>query len=83
MSADLRIHFAASQKPEARIAHETMTRRYGQAPLDKAEVVVALGGDGWMLDTLRDRFSDRLPVYGMHRGTVVFLMNDYLEHGLP
>lgn len=83
MSADLRIHFAASQKPEARIALETMTRRYGQAPLDKAEVVVALGGDGWMLDTLRDRFSDRLPVYGMHRGTIGFLMNEYLEQGLP
>jgi NAD+ kinase len=45
--------------------------------------VVALGGDGWMLDTLRERFSDRLPVYGMHRGTVGFLMNEYLEDGLP
>lgn len=82
MSADLRIHFTASQKPEARTAHESMTRRYGQAPIEKAEVVVALGGDGWMLDTLRDRFSDRLPVYGMHRGTIGFLMNDYREDGL-
>jgi NAD+ kinase len=60
-----------------------MTRRYGQAPLDGADVVVALGGDGWMLDTLRERFSDRLPVYGMHRGTVGFLMNEYMEDGLP
>jgi NAD+ kinase len=83
MSADLRIHFTASQKPEAKAAHESMTRRYGQAPLEKAEVVVALGGDGWMLDTLRERFSDRLPVYGMHRGTIGFLMNDYQEDNLP
>jgi NAD+ kinase len=83
MSADLRIHFTASQKPEAKTAHESMTRRYGQAPLEKAEVVVALGGDGWMLDTLRERFSDRLPVYGMHRGTIGFLMNDYQEDSLP
>lgn len=83
MSADLRIHFTASQKPEARTALESMTRRYGQASLDKAEVVVALGGDGWMLDTLRERFSDRLPVYGMHRGTIGFLMNDYKEDDLP
>jgi NAD+ kinase len=83
MSADLRIHFTASQKPEAKTAHESMTRRYGQAPLEKAEVVVALGGDGWMLDTLRERFSDRLPVYGMHRGTIGFLMNDYQEDNLP
>ena len=83
MSADPRIHFAASGKPEAQTALETMSRRYGQAPLDGADVVVALGGDGWMLDTLRERFSDRLPVYGMHRGTVGFLMNEYLEDGLP
>jgi NAD+ kinase len=82
MSADPRIHFAASAKPEARAALESMTRRYGQAPLDEADVVVALGGDGWMLDTLRARFSDRLPVYGMHRGTVGFLMNEYIEDGL-
>jgi len=83
MSAETRIHFAASDKPEARAAFAAMTRRYGQAPLDRADVVVALGGDGWMLDTLRDRFSDRLPVYGMHRGTVGFLMNEYREEGLP
>jgi NAD+ kinase len=82
MTADPRIHFAASAKPEARAAFESVTRRYGQAPLDAADVVVALGGDGWMLDTLRDRFSDGLPVYGMHRGTVGFLMNDYREEGL-
>ena len=83
MSADLRIHFTASAKPEARQALDLMTRRYGQSDLGRAEVVVALGGDGLMLDTLRERFSDRLPVYGMHRGTVGFLMNDYVEEGLP
>jgi len=83
MSADLKIHFTASQKPEARQALDAMTRKYGQAGLDRADVVVALGGDGWMLDTLRERFSDRLPVYGMHRGTIGFLMNDYAEDGLP
>lgn len=82
MSADLKIHFTASPKPEARQALGTMTRRYGQAALDNAELVVALGGDGWMLDTLRERFLDRLPVYGMHRGTVGFLMNEYVEDGL-
>lgn len=83
MSADMRIHFTASQKPEARLALEAMSRRYGQSSLDRADVVVALGGDGLMLDTLRERFVDGLPVYGMHRGTVGFLMNDYEEEGLP
>lgn len=82
MSADPRIHFTASQKPEAQQALEAMTRKYGQAGLDKADVVVALGGDGWMLDTLRERFQDRLPVYGMHRGTIGFLMNEFVEDGL-
>jgi NAD+ kinase len=79
----MRIHFAASAKPEALQALESLTKRYGQAALEQAEVVVALGGDGLMLDTLRERFVDKLPVYGMHRGTIGFLMNDFSEDGLP
>src|SRR5690606_28365531 len=47
------------------------------------EVIVALGGDGHMLDTLRRRLKDKKPVYGMHRGTIGFLMNEYAEDGLP
>lgn len=82
MSAEPKIHFTASQKPEARQALELMTRRYGQADRAKADVIVALGGDGWMLETLRGRYHDRIPVYGMHRGTVGFLMNDFAEEGL-
>ncbi len=83
MSAEPRIHFTASPKPEARQAADQMIRRYGQAQLAKADVIVALGGDGWMLETLRGRYGDRIPVYGMHRGTVGFLMNDFEEDGLP
>jgi NAD+ kinase len=83
MSASPRIHFTASAKPEARQAADVMKRRYGHAELPKAEIVVALGGDGWMLETLRGRYADRLPVYGMHRGTVGFLMNEFREEGLP
>jgi len=78
-----RMHFTASQKPEARQALDLMTRRYGQTPADRAEVIVALGGDGWMLETLRGRYSDRIPVYGMHRGTVGFLMNEFAPDDLP
>lgn len=81
--ADPKIHFTASPKPEARQAFEAMTRRYGQAGAARADVIVALGGDGWMLETLRGRYADKLPVYGMHRGTVGFLMNEYAEDGLP
>jgi NAD+ kinase len=81
--AEPKIHFTASAKPEARQALEAMTRRYGQAAAGKADVIVALGGDGWMLETLRGRYADKLPVYGMHRGTVGFLMNEFAEEGLP
>jgi NAD+ kinase len=79
----LKIHFTASDKPAAQTALSVMTRRYAQSALAAADVIVALGGDGWMLETLRGRFADKLPVYGMHRGTVGFLMNDYHEDDLP
>src|SRR5690349_9251082 len=78
-----KIHFAASARPDAQTALASMVRRYGQTEVGSAEVIVALGGDGLMLETLRGRYADRLPVYGMHRGTVGFLMNEYEEENLP
>jgi NAD+ kinase len=84
MSADApKMHFVASARPDAKSALERLTRRYGQAKPAAADVIVALGGDGLMLETLRGRYADRLPVYGMHRGTVGFLMNEYEEEQLP
>lgn len=80
---DMRIAFSASQRPQAQEALQRLTRRYGQHDADTADVVVALGGDGAMLDALRGRFEDHMPVYGMHRGTVGFLMNEYNEDELP
>lgn len=77
-----KLHFCASPRSDAQAALERMTRRYGQATLSEADVIVPLGGDGWMLETLRGRFADRVPVYGMHRGTVGFLMNEYGEADL-
>jgi NAD+ kinase len=77
-----KIHFVASQKPDAVTALDRMVRKYGQADMGKADVIVALGGDGLMLETLRGRYSDKVPVYGMHRGTVGFLMNEFSEDGL-
>lgn len=56
--------------------------KYGHFSEEEADVIVALGGDGAMLDTLRRRFDDGKPVYGMHQGTVGFLMNDYHTDGL-
>ena len=59
-----------------------MTSRYGTCSPDDADVIVALGGDGFMLSTLHGTQDLPAPVYGMHRGTVGFLMNDYAEDGL-
>lgn len=78
----MKFHFSASKRPEALEALATLVRRYGQNEPGDADVIVALGGDGAMLDTLRERFDDHKPVYGMHRGTVGFLMNEYAENNL-
>lgn len=59
-----------------------MTARLGQVPIGEAEVVVALGGDGFMLQTLNETRHLDLPVYGMNCGTVGFLMNTYSMRGL-
>lgn len=79
----LRIAFCASRAPIAQAALEGLSRRYGDHAEDGADVIVALGGDGFMLQTLHRTEDNPAPVYGMNRGTVGFLMNEYSEHGLP
>jgi NAD+ kinase len=77
-----RIAFVASPMPEARKALARLARRYGNVPLAKADVVVALGGDGLMLRTLHRLMKSGKPIYGMHRGTIGFLMNEYEDRKL-
>jgi NAD+ kinase len=76
------IAFVASQTPEAREAYAKLEKRYGNADPAKADVVVALGGDGLMLQTLHKFMNSGKPIYGMHRGTVGFLMNEFVEERL-
>lgn len=78
----LRLHFTASPRPEAQEALRRLRHTYGEAGEANADVVVALGGDGHMLDALRRRLGSSKPVYGMNRGTVGFLMNEYREDDL-
>ncbi|MFO1018536.1 MAG: NAD kinase [Hyphomonadaceae bacterium] len=78
----MKVAFTASARPEAQDALRRLRHVYGEAGEAEADVIVALGGDGHMLETLRSRLKDRKPVYGMHRGTVGFLMNDYREGDL-
>ena len=82
MSARDRIAFVTSATPEAESAREALVRRYGDVTPDDADVIVALGGDGLMLQTLHKFMEAGKPIYGMNRGTVGFLMNEYREDGL-
>ncbi len=78
-----RIAFLASDASEARRALAKLTKLHGNADPQSADVVVALGGDGLMLQALHKFMSAGLPIYGMNRGSVGFLMNDFTEKDLP
>ncbi len=77
-----RIAFMASPIAEAQEARRQLAARYGDVAPQTADVIVALGGDGLMLQTLHTFMHADKPIYGMHRGTVGFLMNEYQLEGL-
>jgi len=77
-----KIAFVASDVPEALAALDRLKKSYGAAPAREADAIVALGGDGLMLQTLHTYTGDRIPIYGMNRGSVGFLMNEYAEDNL-
>ncbi|CAA2140646.1 NAD kinase [Hyphomicrobium sp. ghe19] len=77
-----RIAFVASEVPEAIEAQAALIKRYGETVPNEADAIVALGGDGFMLQTLHRFINDKIPIYGMNRGSVGFLMNDYREDDL-
>lgn len=77
-----RIAFVTGAIPEADTARDVLVRRYGDAPPADADVIVALGGDGLMLQTLHKFMESGKPIYGMNRGTVGFMMNEYGEDAL-
>jgi len=77
-----RIAFVASDVPEAKEALADLVALYGNADIKQADAIVALGGDGLMLQTLHRVMHDRIPIYGMHRGSVGFLMNDFATEDL-
>jgi NAD+ kinase len=74
-----RLAFLASDRPDAQKARKRLVKLYGDTPEDEADVVVALGGDGFMLETLHRTLATAKPIYGMNRGSLGFLMNDYRE----
>lgn len=71
------IAFLAGNHPAAQAALPEFTKRYASVTPDKAKVIVALGGDGFILETLHRYMNRGIPIYGMNRGTVGFLMNRF------
>ena len=76
------IAFVASDAPEAKAAQKALAKRYSSAKPLNASTIVALGGDGFMLRVLHKYGTRGIPIYGMNRGSIGFLMNDYQEEGL-
>lgn len=79
----MKITFLADEKPTAKQALRACIKRYGQADLGKADVVVVLGGDGFMLKTLHALLNYQTPVFGLNLGHVGYLLNHYSADALP
>ncbi|HEV2365812.1 MAG TPA: NAD kinase [Caulobacteraceae bacterium] len=79
----LRLAFLAADRADAREARDKLARTWGDAPESKADVIVALGGDGFMLEVMHRHMANTRPIFGMNLGSVGFLMNDYVEADLP
>ncbi|MFK7792194.1 MAG: NAD kinase [Devosiaceae bacterium] len=78
-----RIGFIASSVAEAQDARSQLQARYGTYKKADCDVIVALGGDGLMLSVLHEFMNSDVPIYGMNRGSVGFLMNEYAADDLP
>src|SRR5215203_5872542 len=76
------IAFVASAAPDAQGALKALQDLYPSAPPEEADVIVALGGDGLMLQSLHRFMGTAKPIYGMNKGTIGFLMNDFREDEL-
>ena len=83
MPAPLKLAFLAADTDKAQEALVSLERLYGRVELKRADVIVPLGGDGFMLETLHRYMSLKKPIFGMQRGSIGFLMNEYRDDGLP
>lgn len=79
----MKLAFQSSDTPEAQAARGALAARYGDVPVDRADVLVVLGGDGSLLHAMHDMIGKDRPVFGMNRGSVGFLMNEFREDDLP
>lgn len=79
----MKIAFLSSDTREAKTALDELTKVYADSSAQNADVIVALGGDGFMLQTQHEFMNSGIPVYGMNKGTIGFLMNEYDPKNLP
>ncbi|MEE4300393.1 MAG: NAD kinase [Pseudomonadales bacterium] len=77
-----KVAFVSSRSEGSRAAKEALEAKYPHVAPEEAEVIVALGGDGYMLEALHRTMGRGVPIYGMNRGTVGFLLNGYDEDAL-
>ena len=81
-AAPTRIAFLAAEGDVAQAALARLAKRYKTGSPDDADIVVVLGGDGFMLQVLHQVMGRNVPIFGMNRGSVGFLLNEYREEGL-
>ena len=80
--SDKKIHFVSSDNKAAKEAKDNLVKKYKDYSAPEADVIVALGGDGLMLQTLHDNIDEAKPIFGINKGSVGFLMNDYNDDDL-
>ena len=80
--SDKKIHFVSSDNKDAKDAKDNLVKKYKDYSAPEADVIVALGGDGLMLQTLHDNIEEAKPIFGINKGSVGFLMNDYNDDDL-
>jgi NAD+ kinase len=76
-SLKMKFHFVASNDDKASEAFQALKNKYGQTDVKDCDIIVALGGDGFLLHSIREHLDSGKPIYGMNRGTLGFLMNPY------
>ncbi len=79
----MKIHFTSSKNYKAIETKKKLVKKYKQSLVNNADVIVAIGGDGEMLKALRDSIAANIPVFGINRGHLGFLMNKFDENYLP
>ena len=70
-----KLHFLASENNDAQKHKEIFEKKYSSSDLDNSDAIVALGGDGFMLETMKSNMDHKLPIFGINHGSVGFLMN--------